>query len=105
MRREGWRAIRVLTALVLCTWQVSAWAQSGGSLPVLVGSGSSGTSFSVPIQTLLFFTALSFLPAILLMEVLGAVIATVAIYRAGESSKPWAPLTRSSNNGENSRES
>jgi hypothetical protein len=29
------------------------------------------------------------LPAILLMEVLGAVIATVAIYRAGESSKPW----------------
>jgi len=29
------------------------------------------------------------LPAILLMEVLGAVIATLAIYRAGESSKPW----------------
>jgi len=34
------------------------------------------------------------LPAILLMEVLGAVLATLAIYRAGESSKPWAPLTR-----------
>ncbi|MGE4241376.1 cation:proton antiporter [Ramlibacter sp.] len=31
------------------------------------------------------------LPAILLMEVLGAIIATFAIYRAGESSKPWAP--------------
>ena len=31
------------------------------------------------------------LPAILLMEVLGAVIATFAIYRAGESSKPWTP--------------
>ena len=44
------------------------------------------------------------LPAILLMEVLGAVIATVAIYRAGESSKPWAPLTRA-NNGDTSRES
>lgn len=44
-----------------------AWAQSGGSLPVLVGTGSNGTSFSVPIQTLLFFTALSFLPAVLLM--------------------------------------
>ena len=29
------------------------------------------------------------LPAILLMEVLGAVIATFAIYRAGESSRPW----------------
>lgn len=37
------------------------------------------------------------LPAILLMEVLGAVIATVAIYRAGESSKPWAPLSRGGN--------
>ena len=43
------------------------------------------------------------LPAILLMEVLGAVIATIAIYRAGESSKPWAPLARG-NNGD-SRES
>ena len=44
-----------------------AWAQSGGQLPLLIGSGSSGTSYSVPIQTLLFFTALSFLPAVLLM--------------------------------------
>ncbi len=39
------------------------------------------------------------LPAILLMEVLGAVLATVAIYRAGESSKPWAPLTRGPSSG------
>jgi flagellar biosynthetic protein FliP len=44
-----------------------AWAQSAGQLPLLVGTGGSGMSFSVPIQTLLFFTALSFLPAILLM--------------------------------------
>ena len=29
------------------------------------------------------------LPAILLMEVLGAIVATFAIYRAGESLKPW----------------
>src|SRR3989344_4535829 len=44
-----------------------AFAQaSAGSLPV-VGSGPSGNSYSVPIQTLLFFTALSFLPAVLLM--------------------------------------
>ena len=41
------------------------------------------------------------LPAILVMEVLGAVIATVAIYRAGESSKPW----QRSNNGDTRRES
>jgi flagellar biosynthesis protein FliP len=44
-----------------------AMAQTAGQLPLLVGSGGGGTSFSVPIQTLLFFTALSFLPAILLM--------------------------------------
>lgn len=31
------------------------------------------------------------LPAILLMEILGAIIATFAIYRAGESLKPWEP--------------
>ena len=42
-------------------------AQNNGQLPLLVGSGESGVSFSVPIQTLIFFTALSFLPAILLM--------------------------------------
>ena len=54
----------------------SAWAQAGAaasgagapaSLPVLIGTGAGGTNYSVPIQTLLFFTALSFLPAILLM--------------------------------------
>ena len=31
------------------------------------------------------------LPSILLMEVLGAVLATVAIHAAGESSQPWLP--------------
>ena len=45
-------------------------AQTGGStaqLPLLIGGSAGSTSFSVPIQTLLFFTALSFLPAVLLM--------------------------------------
>ncbi|MFN7641017.1 MAG: flagellar type III secretion system pore protein FliP [bacterium] len=36
-------------------------------LPLVVASGGTGTSYSLPIQTLLFFTALSFLPAVLLM--------------------------------------
>ena len=47
-----------------------AAAQSGGNgatLPLLVGQSAGGTSYSVPIQTLLFFTALSFLPAVLLL--------------------------------------
>ena len=39
------------------------------------------------------------LPAILLMEMLGAVLATVALYRAGECSKPWAPLVRGPSTG------
>ena len=66
-------ALRGLAATALfaaAALPVAALAQSapgaGGTLPLLVGSGG-GTSFSVPIQTLLFFTALSFLPAILLM--------------------------------------
>ena len=40
---------------------------AGSSLPLIVGQGAQGTSYSVPIQTLLFFTALSFLPAVLLL--------------------------------------
>ena len=34
------------------------------------------------------------LPAILLMEMLGAVLATLALYRAGECSRPWTPVLR-----------
>jgi flagellar biosynthesis protein FliP len=41
--------------------------QAGPGLPLVVAQGAAGTSYSVPIQTLLFFTALSFLPALLLL--------------------------------------
>ena len=34
------------------------------------------------------------LPAILLMEMLGAVLATLALHRAGECSRPWTPVLR-----------
>jgi flagellar biosynthesis protein FliP len=40
---------------------------TGNSLPLVIGQGAGGTSYSVPIQTLLFFTTLSFLPALLLL--------------------------------------
>ena len=66
-----------LGALVLLSTLLPAlaWAQAGGQitpapsggLPLMVGQGASGNSYSVPIQTLLFFTALSFLPAAVLM--------------------------------------
>ncbi len=54
-------------ALVVGLLHGTALAQNSAQLPLLVGSGNSGMSFSVPIQTLLFFTALSFLPAVLLL--------------------------------------
>ena len=70
--RMAWarRSAALVGAAVL--WSLvfpgSAMAQSASaSLPLVVGSGPSGNSYSVPIQTLLFFTALSFLPAVLLM--------------------------------------
>jgi flagellar biosynthesis protein FliP len=61
--------------LLLCASPLLAVAQASGgatstggaSLPLMVAQGAGGTSYSVPIQTLLFFTALSFLPAVLLM--------------------------------------
>ena len=39
------------------------------------------------------------LPAILLMEVLGAMLVTVALYRAGESGKPWQPVPLGNGSG------
>ena len=45
----------------------TAWAQQSGGLPLVMAQGPGGNSYSVPIQTLLFFTALSFLPAVLLL--------------------------------------
>jgi flagellar biosynthetic protein FliP len=56
-----------LVGLIVVLLHGSVVAQSTGQLPLLVGSGASGVNFSVPVQTLLFFTALSFLPAVLLM--------------------------------------
>ena len=54
-------------AALLCAGGALAQGQAPGTLPLVVGAGPGGTSYSVPIQTLLFFTALSFLPAVLLM--------------------------------------
>lgn len=63
----------LLAAAPACA-QDAGLAATGGAaapiaaqLPLLIASGPTGTSYSVPVQTLLFFTALSFLPAILLM--------------------------------------
>ncbi|MFY9513129.1 MAG: flagellar type III secretion system pore protein FliP [Rubrivivax sp.] len=55
-----------LAVSVLSAVSASALAQ-GSNLPLIVGQGAGGTSYSVPIQTLLFFTALSFIPAMVLL--------------------------------------
>ncbi|MFY3384875.1 flagellar type III secretion system pore protein FliP [Paracidovorax sp. MALMAid1276] len=68
--RLRWPRAKAFALCLLGVWLVPLAAlaqQSGATLPLVVGSGPSGTSYSVPIQTLLFFTALSFLPAVLLM--------------------------------------
>lgn len=58
---------RLMMGVLFLATSTAVLAQTPGQLPLLVGTGQSGVSFSVPIQTLLFFTALSFLPAVLLM--------------------------------------
>ncbi|RZJ10792.1 MAG: sodium:proton exchanger, partial [Haliea sp.] len=45
------------------------------------------------------------LPAILLMEVLGAVVASIAIYHSGESAKPWALPSRAPSPADTTHES
>ncbi|HEY3634171.1 MAG TPA: flagellar type III secretion system pore protein FliP [Caldimonas sp.] len=62
----------VLAAVALVVVALPAAAQTppaaaGAALPLVVGTSAGSTSYSVPIQTLLFFTALSFLPAVLLL--------------------------------------
>ncbi len=60
--------LRSLIPLALLAGAGLAQAQGApGGLPLVVAQGAGGTSYSVPVQTLLFFTALSFLPAVLLL--------------------------------------
>ncbi|MBB1160592.1 flagellar type III secretion system pore protein FliP [Aquariibacter albus] len=61
---------RVAVGLLLAGLAGLATAQgtpAGPGLPLLIGQSAGGSSYSVPVQTLLFFTALGFLPALLLM--------------------------------------
>ncbi len=46
-----------------------SFAQKGDptALPIIIGQGSGGTSYSIPVQTLIFLTSLGFIPAIVLM--------------------------------------
>ncbi len=75
------------------SWRQALWT-SGAMTPMsgvalLVASG-----FMVASPETGTLIAQIALPAILLMEVLGAVITTFALYGAGESLKPWTPQMR-----------
>ena len=65
--RKVFGAMAGAALLAVPAFSLAQGTLPGGQLPLLMGNGAGGTSFSVPIQTLLFFTALSFLPAVLLM--------------------------------------
>jgi flagellar biosynthesis protein FliP len=65
MRASPLRTALLIAALAAVS--AAAGAQDNNGLPLVVAQGAGGTSYSVPIQTLLFFTALSFLPALLLL--------------------------------------
>ena len=61
-------ALPVVLPALLAT--APAWANTPatpGGLPIVVGQGSGGSTYSVPVQTLLILTSLSFLPAMLMM--------------------------------------
>ena len=66
MRASLWGKALALSMLSAVSSAALA-QQAGPGLPLVVAQGAAGTSYSVPIQTLLFFTALSFLPAVLLL--------------------------------------
>jgi len=72
-----------------------AWGQTpGGNLPLVIGQGPGGTSYSVPIQTLLFFTALGFIPAVLLlMTAFTRIVIVLSLLRQAIGT-PAAPPTQ-----------
>ncbi len=70
LSRAAWVGFVFLAAFTLAFFSLPASAQTApaaAGLPLLIGQSAGSTSYSVPVQTLLFFTALSFLPAVLLL--------------------------------------
>jgi hypothetical protein len=72
------------------TWKQAVWTGCAmcpmSSIALLLVSQFMSTSMSLGSRI-----ASIALPVILMMEIMGAIIATFAIYRAGESLKPWEP--------------
>ncbi len=58
---------KITLALCLLVLPITAWAEPGIAAFTATPSGGGGTQYTLSLQTLLFMTALSFLPAALLM--------------------------------------
>lgn len=63
----GWLIALAASSLLVVAPDAAAQAAAGVGLTVNSTTNSGGTTYTVPIQTLLVFTALSFLPAIVLL--------------------------------------
>ena len=95
---------RLLTLALLLTLLLpgAAWAQQAGglSLPLVVSENAGGSSYSVPVQTLLFFSALTFIPAVLLMMTsFTRIVIVLSLLRQalGTQAAPCSPLFCQSN--------
>ena len=80
------------------TWRQALYTGSAmspmSSVALLMVSQFAVSSPSLPL------IARIALPAILLMEVLGSILATIAVHRTGESSRSWGPDTSLTTPGE-----
>jgi flagellar biosynthetic protein FliP len=78
------RSIKHLCSLALLLMPVMLQAQGASPLPSITATPTTGggTLFSVPVQTLLFFTALSFIPAlVLLMTAFTRIVIVLSLLR------------------------
>jgi flagellar biosynthetic protein FliP len=68
-KKQTSTTLAMLVLLVLWVLPNLVWAQSGGGLPAITTSPASGggQNYSLSIQTLIFLTSLTFIPAALLM--------------------------------------
>jgi len=68
-KKQTCTTLAMLVLLILWVLPNLVWAQSGGGLPAITTSPASGggQNYSLSIQTLIFLTSLTFIPAALLM--------------------------------------
>jgi flagellar biosynthetic protein FliP len=83
---KGWLAVLAVTLLTLCP---ASWAQLPGIISQPMAGG--GQNWSLPVQTLVFLTALTFIPAaLMLMTSFTRIIIVLSLLRSalGTASSP-----------------